>query len=70
MIIKNVTVIDGTGGARLPAMDVQEAAQRAGLRYAHAAWGYGAPTEPLPRILQEPSQRVDLARGLPPKEAA
>ncbi|WP_240797367.1 HAD family hydrolase [Streptomyces sp. F001] len=40
----------------------QEAAQRAGLRYAHAAWGYGALTEPLPLILQEPAQLVDLVR--------
>ncbi|MBE8477507.1 HAD family hydrolase [Streptomyces justiciae] len=48
----------------------QEAAQRAGLRYAHAAWGYGAPTKPLPLILQEPSQLVDLARGLPSRGTA
>jgi HAD superfamily hydrolase (TIGR01549 family) len=40
----------------------QEAAHRAGLRYAHAGWGYGSPDEPLPAILQEPAQLVDLAR--------
>ncbi|MFJ2342383.1 HAD family hydrolase [Streptomyces antimycoticus] len=42
----------------------QEAARRAGLRYAHVDWGYGSPEpeEPTPLILREPAELVDLAR--------
>jgi HAD superfamily hydrolase (TIGR01549 family) len=48
----------------------QEAARRAELRYAHAGWGYGMPTEPLPPILQKPGElvglvRTDLAKDIP-----
>src|SRR5690606_23280337 len=28
----------------------QQAARRAGVAYAHAAWGYGHPDEPCPRV--------------------
>lgn len=38
----------------------QEAARRAGLRYVHAGWGYGSPTEPLPLVLREPCELVSL----------
>lgn len=39
----------------------REAARRAGVSYVHAAWGYGAPGTPEPRIAQSP---VDLLRLL------
>ncbi|WP_328436557.1 HAD family hydrolase [Streptomyces sp. NBC_00444] len=48
----------------------QEAARRAGVRYVHAAWGYGTPAEPLPLILQEPAQLVDLVCERPAKRSA
>ncbi|MEU0805504.1 HAD family hydrolase [Streptomyces sp. NPDC005970] len=38
----------------------QEAARRAGLRYVHAGWGYGAPAEPMPIVLREPHELVRL----------
>ncbi|WP_438491857.1 HAD family hydrolase [Streptomyces asiaticus] len=42
----------------------QEAARRAGLRYAHVGWGYGSPDpeQPTPLVLREPAELVDLAR--------
>jgi HAD superfamily hydrolase (TIGR01549 family) len=48
----------------------QEAARRAGVRYAHVGWGYGSPTEPLPIVLREPAQLVDLACGSLTKESS
>ncbi|WP_405657801.1 HAD family hydrolase [Streptomyces sp. NBC_00079] len=43
----------------------QEAALRAGMRYVHAGWGYGSPTEQLPLILEGPTQLVGLVRVNP-----
>ncbi|MGC9539996.1 HAD family hydrolase [Streptomyces sp. UG1] len=40
----------------------QEAACRAGVRYVHAGWGYGSPTEPLPYLLNKPAELVGLVR--------
>lgn len=48
----------------------QEAARRAGLRYVHAGWGYGSPTEPWPLVLWEPDQLVGLVRGDLAKDSA
>ena len=38
----------------------QQAARRAGVAYAHAAWGYGHPDEPCPRVLRAPSDLTEL----------
>lgn len=48
----------------------QEAARRAGVPYAHAGWGYGSPTEPLPRVLSEPAELIRLLRQTPDKGLA
>ncbi|MER6010176.1 HAD family hydrolase [Streptomyces bluensis] len=48
----------------------QEAAQRAGVRYVHAGWGYGSPTKPLPLILSEPAELIRLLRATPEKGPA
>lgn len=49
----------------------QEAAQRAGLRYVHAGWGYGEATAPEPLTAHEPAQLFGLLHDSPaPEEAA
>ncbi|MEU3164033.1 HAD family hydrolase [Streptosporangium sp. NPDC006930] len=42
----------------------QEAALRAGMRYVHAGWGYGAPTTPFPVVVETPTRLVQIGRNL------
>ncbi|MFF4989738.1 HAD family hydrolase [Streptosporangium saharense] len=42
----------------------QEAALRAGVRYVHAGWGYGAPAPPTPTIAETPPRLVQIGRNL------
>ncbi|WP_326829442.1 HAD family hydrolase [Streptosporangium sp. NBC_01810] len=42
----------------------QEAALRAGVRYIHAGWGYGAPTTPSPLVVETPARLVQIGRNL------
>ena len=48
----------------------QEAARRAGVRYVHAGWGYGDPTDPKPVVVGEPADLVRLLCTAPIAEAA
>lgn len=48
----------------------QEAAGRAGIRYVHAAWGYGEPVKPKPQAAYEPADLVRLLRGPSSPEVA